>query len=113
VEGAAAAAHEAARIANCEVAIASRWRYPAVAMSIEPKDALRRAVASLGLEPRELPSGAGHDAAIFALAGVPSAMLFVRSDAGGVSHAPEECSGADAVALGVQALEAALRELAA
>ena len=61
----------------------------------------------------ELPSGAGHDAAIFALAGVPSAMLFVRSDAGGVSHAPEECSGADAVALGVQALEAALRELAA
>ena len=113
VEGAAAAARKAARIANCAVAIASRWRYPAVAMSIEPKDALRRAVASLGLEPRELPSGAGHDAAIFALAGVPSAMLFVRSDAGGVSHAPEECSGADAVALGVQALEAALRELAA
>ena len=39
-------------------------------------------------------------------------MLFVRSDAGGVSHAPEERTGADAVALGVQALEAALRELA-
>jgi hypothetical protein len=58
-------------------------------MSPDPKDALRRAVASLGLEPRELPSGAGHDAAIFALAGVPSAMLFVRSDAGGVSHAPD------------------------
>ena len=81
-------------------------------MSVGPRDALRRAVAALGLEPFELPSGAGHDAAIFALAGVPSAMLFVRSDAGGVSHAPEECSGADAVALGVQALEAALRELA-
>jgi len=29
-----------------------------------------------------------------------------------VSHAPEELSGTDAVALGVQALEAALRELA-
>ena len=27
------------------------------------------------------------------MAGVPSAMLFVRSDAGGVSHAPEECTG--------------------
>ena len=39
-------------------------------------------------------------------------MLFVRSDAGGVSHAPEEHTGADAVVLGVQALEAALRELA-
>jgi N-carbamoyl-L-amino-acid hydrolase len=82
-------------------------------MTPAPMDALRRAVEALGVEPRELPSGAGHDAAILALAGVPSAMLFVRSDAGGVSHAPEECSGADAVALGVQALEAALRELAA
>ena len=57
-------------------------------------------------------AGAGHDAAILALAGVPSAMLFVRSDAGGVSHAPEEHTGKDAVALGIQALEAALRELA-
>ena len=52
----------------------------------------------LGLEPIELPSGAGHDAAIMAMAGVPSAMLFVRSDAGGVSHAPEESTGADAIA---------------
>jgi acetylornithine deacetylase/succinyl-diaminopimelate desuccinylase-like protein len=40
-------------------------------------------------------------------------MLFVRSDAGGVSHAPEEHTGADAVILAVRALEAALRELAA
>jgi hypothetical protein len=29
-----------------------------------------------------------------------------------VSHAPEESTGADAVVLGLQALEAALRELA-
>jgi N-carbamoyl-L-amino-acid hydrolase len=61
----------------------------------------------------ELASGAGHDAAIFAAAGVPSAMLFVRSDAGGVSHAPEEHTGSDAVVLAVRALEGALRELAA
>ena len=47
------------------------------------------------------------------MAGVPSAMLFVRSDAGGVSHAPEEATGADAVALAVEVLEAAIRELAA
>jgi allantoate deiminase len=113
VDGVSAAARDAARSAGCEVAIVPRWRYEAVAMSRGPKEALRRAVASLGLEPRELPSGAGHDAAILALAGVPTAMLFVRSDAGGVSHAPEECSGADAVALGLQGLEAALRELAA
>jgi allantoate deiminase len=113
VDGAVAAARAAAKASACEVAIVPRWRYEAVAMSPGPMGALRRAVEALGVEPRELPSGAGHDAAILALAGVPSAMLFVRSDAGGVSHAPEECSGADAVALGVQALEAALRELAA
>jgi hydantoinase/carbamoylase family amidase len=112
VSGVEAAAREAASAANCEVAVEPRWRYEAVAMSPGPKGALTRAVESLGVEPTELPSGAGHDAAIMALAGVPSAMLFVRSDAGGVSHAPEELSGADAVALGVQALEAALRELA-
>ena len=56
-------------------------------------------MASLGVDPVELPSGAGHDAAIMGMAGIPSAMLFVRSDAGGVSHAPEEATGADAVGL--------------
>ena len=74
--------------------------------------AIRRAISAAGLEPVELPSGAGHDAAIVAAAGVPSAMLFVRSDAGGVSHAPEEATGADAVAAAVAVLEDAIRELA-
>ena len=112
VEGSVAAAREAARGAGCKVTIEPRWRYEAIAMSEGPRGALTRAVAGLGLEPFELPSGAGHDAEIFALAGVPSAMLFVRSDAGGVSHAPEEHTGADAVVLAVQAFEAAVRELA-
>ena len=76
-------------------------------------EAVRRAVTGLGLDAVDLPSGAGHDAAIMATAGIPSAMLFVRSDAGGVSHAPEESTGADAIALCAQALESALRELAA
>jgi N-carbamoyl-L-amino-acid hydrolase len=74
---------------------------------------VRRAVVGLGLDPVDLPSGAGHDAAIMATAGIPSAMLFVRSDAGGVSHAPEESTGADAIAACAQALKSALRELAA
>ena len=92
--------------------IEPRWRHEAVPMSQAPREALRRGIEAAGSEPVELPSGAGHDAQILALAGVPSAMLFVRSDAGGVSHAPEEHSGADAVGLGIQALESALRELA-
>src|SRR5207344_350574 len=112
VDGVVEAANRAARTARCEVAIESRWRYEAVEMNDGPRGALERAVTSLGLETVALPSGAGHDAAILALAGVPSAMLFVRSDAGGVSHAPEESTGADAVALAVEVLEAAIRELA-
>ena len=35
-----------------------------------------------------MPSGAGHDSAVFANAGVPAAMIFVRNDKG--SHNPQE-----------------------
>ena len=59
-----------------------------------------------------LPSGAGYDAAIMAAAGVPTAMLFARSVAGGVSHAPEEDTDAEAVEVAVATLAAALRRLA-
>jgi allantoate deiminase len=113
VAGATAAATDAAEEAGCQVEILPRWRYEPVAMDAGPAGALRRAVAAAGLDPVELPSGAGHDAAILAEAGIPSAMLFVRSDAGGVSHAPEESTGLDAVAAAVAVLEAAIRELAA
>ena len=113
VDGAVAAARSAAEEAGCGVEVVPRWRYEPVAMHPGPMEALRRAVAAAGLEPVELPSGAGHDAAILAEAGIPTAMLFVRSDAGGVSHAPEEDTGADAVAAAVAVLEAALTELAA
>ena len=95
------------------VEIAERWRYPATPMSPGPTAAVRRAIASLGGEPVELPSGAGHDAQILGMAGVPVGMLFVRSDAGGVSHAPEEWTEDDALVACVRALEPALRELLA
>ena len=113
VERAAAAAVEAATAAGCTAEVLPRWRYEPVAMDPATAAVVRRSVAGLGLDPVDLPSGAGHDAAIMATAGIPSAMLFVRSDAGGVSHAPEESTGADAIALCVQALTAALSELAA
>jgi allantoate deiminase len=52
-------------------------------------------------------SGAGHDAMF-----VPgSSMLFVRSLNGGVSHHPDELSSEEDVALGVDALTAALDRL--
>jgi len=60
----------------------------------------------------ELVSGAGHDAMMLAAAGVPSAMLFVRSLNGGVSHHPDELSSEDDIARAVDALTAALSRLA-
>lgn len=48
------------------------------------KDAMQR----IGQEPFVMPSGGGHDAAVFSAAGVPSAMVFVRNRNG--SHNPEE-----------------------
>lgn len=46
------------------------------------------ACRSLGLPERRMASGAGHDAATFAQAGIPSAMLFIRNENG--SHNPQE-----------------------
>jgi len=58
-----------------------------------------------------LVSGAGHDAMVLAAAGVPTAMLFVRSLNGGVSHCPEELSSLEDIELAVDALTAALGQL--
>jgi acetylornithine deacetylase/succinyl-diaminopimelate desuccinylase-like protein len=88
-------------------------RVEPVAMDRSVCDAVRRALDELGLPVVELPSGAGHDAGILAAAGVPSAMVFVRSLNGGVSHSPDELSSPEDVALAVDALERTLARLAA
>jgi beta-ureidopropionase / N-carbamoyl-L-amino-acid hydrolase len=58
-----------------------------------------------------LPTGAGHDAGILALAGVPTAMLFVRNPSG-TSHAPEEHAERDDCLRGIEALADVLEDLA-
>ena len=73
--------------------------------------ALHAEIEQRGLTVVELPSGAGHDAGILAAAGVPSAMLFVRSLNGGVSHCPEELSSSEDIELAVDVLTGALRRL--
>jgi allantoate deiminase len=88
-------------------------RVPPVAMSGEPSDALRQELAGRGLPVVELASGAGHDAGVLAAAGVPAAMLFVRSLNGGMSHCPDELSDEADIALGVDVLAGALTRLAA
>jgi allantoate deiminase len=62
-------------------------------------------------EAPRLVSGAGHDAMVLAAAGVPTAMLFVRSLNGGASHSPDELSSADDIAVAVDVLTAALERL--
>jgi N-carbamoyl-L-amino-acid hydrolase len=84
-----------------------------VPMAAGPTEALRVAIASLGLPAVELASGAGHDAMVLAAAGVPTGLLFVRSLADGASHCPEEETSGDDVALAVEALALALGRLAA
>lgn len=88
------------------------WTEPAT-MAEEPKRILREEIERVGLPVVELPSGAGHDAGILAAAGVPSAMLFVRSLNGGVSHSPEELSSEEDIELAVDVLAGALNRLVA
>ena len=56
-----------------------------------------------------IPSGAGHDAAMFANAGIPSAMLFIRNQNG--SHNPDEAMEIDDFMRGVGVLNQAIDEL--
>ncbi|PVZ94955.1 allantoate amidohydrolase [Amnibacterium flavum] len=63
-----------------------------------------------GSVPR-LPSGAGHDAGVIALAGIPAAMILVRNPTG-ISHAPAERAEPDDCDLGVAALRSILRSRA-
>jgi len=91
-----------------EIGFAPSYRVEPVAMGGAPLDALR---AELPGAP-ELVSGAGHDAGIVAAAGVPAAMLFVRSLNGGVSHSPDEWSSPEDVERAVDALARALARIA-
>ncbi len=52
--------------------------------------------------PFEMASGAGHDAAVFARLGIPTAMVFVRNDHG--SHNPDEAMSLADFAVGTRCL---------
>ncbi len=58
------------------------------AMDADFRSALRDQAGLLGLEAPEMPCGAGHDAAEFVRARIPSCMIFVRNT--GESHNPDE-----------------------
>jgi hydantoinase/carbamoylase family amidase len=71
------------------VSIDELTRHRAVPCALSMQSALAGAVARAGIELFYLPSGAGHDAEMFA--GVTDiGMLFVRCGNGGISHSPLE-----------------------
>jgi allantoate deiminase len=63
---------------------------------------LTKAVESLGVQPRLLPSGAGHDTMIMGRL-CPAGMLFIRCK-GGISHNPLESISVEDCAFGLAAL---------
>lgn len=81
-------------VAKIEQATATRFtlgpRTSSTPAPMNPALVRELAVAArdLRIGARVMPSGAGHDTASFALAGVPSAMIFVRNRNG--SHNPDE-----------------------
>ena len=69
-------------------------------------DKLLKCCEKNGLNSEAIASGAGHDAAVFANAGVPSAMIFIRNANG--SHNPKESMEIDDFIYGVDVLYEAL-----
>jgi N-carbamoyl-L-amino-acid hydrolase len=69
---------------------------------------LRQKLMTLLERPLEMPSGAGHDAAVFAKVGIPSAMILVRNDHG--SHNPDEAMTIEDFGVGTRALIALLQD---
>lgn len=108
-----AAVPVAAAAEGCTGSVALRYQEAAVRFDERVVSAVEQAAAATtGAPAPRMTSGAGHDAAILAAAGVPTAMLFARSLAGGVSHAPEEETDAEAVDAAVRTLATALAQLA-
>lgn len=67
---------------------------------------LRKACTTLQYPFIDIPSGAGHDAAVFANQGVPSGMIFIRNDRG--SHNPDEKMDLGDFMMGTEVLYQAL-----
>ncbi len=78
-------------------------RAPSAELDARMIQAIRSACEAEGLPAETIPSGAGHDAAVFSQAGIPTGMIFVRNQNG--SHNPlESMDLADlAAAIGVMA----------
>lgn len=105
VEDITAAARTAVQEEGCTLEVTQESYSDDVVFDARLRDRLRHWLGDLP----QLPTGAGHDAAV--LSGVvPSGMLYVRNPTG-ISHSPEEFVEADDVEAGARALGDALARL--
>ena len=81
-------AHNIAARRNLTFEYTRQLDQPAVAMDERLTSYMTDAVAAAGFPPRQVHSGAGHDAMVMA-GRMPATMLFVRTP-GGISHNPAE-----------------------
>lgn len=83
-------------------------RTPSAVLDRSIVDRLSAIIESEGHVSETIPSGAGHDAAVFANAGVPTGMIFIRNQNG--SHNPKEDVDIDDFMAGVRVLQRFLQE---
>lgn len=102
-----AVAH-AARAAAQRIGEEYRVRFDLGTTSDSPPALMDPRLISAFRQPLAMASGAGHDAAVFAQAGVPSGMVFVRNAHG--SHNPDEAMDLGDFAVATQALSDVLLE---
>lgn len=110
-ETVAAAGSGAASSAGCTWELRDVWRHGAVALDPTVRSAIVQSAASVSEPIREMSSGALHDAGVLAASGVLTGMIFVRSNAGGVSHTPEEDSDAGSISVATRVLARTLADL--
>ena len=97
---------EAARDAATRIGEEYRVRFDLGATSDSPPAPMDPRLIAAFDQPFAMASGAGHDAAVFARAGVPSGMIFVRNEHG--SHNPDEAMDLADFAVATRALTATL-----
>jgi N-carbamoyl-L-amino-acid hydrolase len=71
-------------------------------MDIGIVERLERIAAGMNIKVPRMPSGAGHDAAVFSSNGVPSSMIFIRNQNG--SHNPDEAMRLDDLGIAITLL---------
>ena len=101
---------EAAAREGLTVEMRTLARFEPVSFDPTIVDLVARNAEALGYEARRMPSGAGHDAQMFA-PNCPSGMIFVPS-AGGISHNIREHTDAEHIEAGANILLQSLLELA-